>query len=757
MDRGPRQWISRVQPAVDKWREGSRKELAEPVRLDGRFDAGSIAWLVQIAELLGDRRERQGETAWARELYLDFLQSAIHLRDKAPLDQACFACALEMRLASELRQWAFAKKTTAEEIRDAVQQLNHMWQAEIIPKQHFQSEYALLDLTQPRNPPTGNRVDRAESLGSSTPPPTDTPLTSSGAGSTVDHAIRIGLIWFWELADLPTAERTELLRELHQEDGTPVMRPSFDAEFCERYGLPEVNAVRQAFYAAEVQSQLARYVSAIDYMDQCRTVRAATRASLIATTFQKQRGYYPQTLATACDAFPIRIPCDPYARQTRPIGYIQSPGQRLRGQGLDWPRQRLRTRHGQPLIYSVGPDGSDDHGVSIWNRRLIGRGDWVFPLQPTKATRRWVQFDIRTMLAVFTLLGLIFGMRMSPPARHRAAIAAIEAIDGSVEYATTEDTEGFAERWLGKKFGSQVDSICLSSTTNLSRVRHLLPYLQEAKSLDASYTTLTAEDLLAIRRLTELETINLSSATLANDALGHLVSNEATLSPGLTKLQSIDISYTNANDRDLGILADCKLLTNIDASQTKITGSGFARLAGLPNLTQLGLIDSPIRDAHLAGIGSLVALEHLDLDSTPINGSGLIHLANLKRLETLDLRGTRIDDEGLQKLPALPALTSIYLQNCPIQGPGLSHLKRYPTLTSLSLCDIPLTDKGLSFLAELKSLEYLDLDGCQVTGTGLHFLFGLKNLATLDLSNNPILPNEFNKLVNALPKVEIAR
>ena len=48
--------------------------------------------------------------------------------------------------------------------------------------------------------------------------------------------------------------------------------------------------------------------------------------------------------------------------------------------------------------------------------------------------RRWAQFSLATLLAVVTVLCVGLSLVIAPAERQRRAVAAIEALGGSVEY-----------------------------------------------------------------------------------------------------------------------------------------------------------------------------------------------------------------------------------------------------------------------------------------------------------------------------------
>ena len=90
-------------------------------------------------------------------------------------------------------------------------------------------------------------------------------------------------------------------------------------------------------------------------------------------------GQYPETLEALVPGLLPRLPLDPYSG--KPFGYVRSRGQTVYPP-FDPGREAARprpSRPGQPLLYSVGLDQTDNGGLDYSNY-TSNRGDYVYPI-----------------------------------------------------------------------------------------------------------------------------------------------------------------------------------------------------------------------------------------------------------------------------------------------------------------------------------------------------------------------------------------
>ena len=279
--------------------------------------------------------------------------------------------------------------------------------------------------------------------------------------------------------------------------------------------------------------------------------------------------------------------------------------------------------------------------------------------------------------------------------------------------------------WL-EGFATDADLMCLKGLTGL-------------QTLDLSHTKITDAGLTHLKGLTGLQTLDLSHTKITHTGLTHL--------KGLTGLQTLNLSWSRVTNAGLANLKGLTGLQELDLSGPYITSdpfisdAGLTHLKGLTGLQTLKLSWSSVTDAGLANLKGLSGLQELDLSRTYITDAGLSHLEGLPELQELDLSGTKITDAGLAHLEDLTGLKTLKLENTYITSEGLVCLKGLTGLRSLDLSGpyiTDITDAGLVYLKGLTGLQKLDLLGTKITDAGLAHLRGLPELQELDLSRTKI-------------------
>jgi hypothetical protein len=205
-------------------------------------------------------------------------------------------------------------------------------------------------------------------------------------------------------------------------------------------------------------------------------------------------------------------------------------------------------------------------------------------------------------------------------------------------------------------------------------------------------------------------------------------------------------------DADLMVLRELTDLQTLDLTKTQVTDEGLKELRELKNLRTLYLEGTKVTDKGLKELKELTNLTDLRLNKTQVTGEGL---KELKNLEELDLYNAQITDEGLKELKELKHLERLRLANTKVTDKGLKELRELKNLKWLGLEGTAVTDKGLKELRELKNLEWLGLTGTKVTDEGLKELKELKNLRVLWLNGTQVTDQGLKELKEALPKCDI--
>ena len=202
-----------------------------------------------------------------------------------------------------------------------------------------------------------------------------------GSGSLA-HGPTGRLIFTWLTA--PWWERTRakrISRRLVAE-----MLPEMDREPWKRSPTANFDAFPEGSPLARLVFPACRGV--VNALDREIVGRRALEQVLALRTWQiGHDGQYPETLEALVPGELERLPLDPYSG--KPFGYVRSEGQpalppilpenparAMHAPGSD----RLPTRPGQPILYSVGPNLVDDTRKERTEVRLKGIGDILFPL-----------------------------------------------------------------------------------------------------------------------------------------------------------------------------------------------------------------------------------------------------------------------------------------------------------------------------------------------------------------------------------------
>ncbi len=270
--------------------------------------------------------------------------------------------------------------------------------------------------------------------------------------------------------------------------------------------------------------------------------------------------------------------------------------------------------------------------------------------------RRWLRMSVRGLIVLVLVTGAVLGWIVRGARIQQDAVAAIKGARGSVVY--------------------------------------------DFEMPNGRYNP--AGKLRAPRRLVELVGI---------DNFSHVVDVRLYLQPPAA---ASDILMTH-----VGRLAQIERLTVLGRF---LTDSGMASLAGLSKLSTLDLSYSNVSDAGLAHVQGLTELSSLDLTGSPVSNEGVAHLKGLTKLLLLDLRSTKISDGGLTHLEGLQNLRVLHLASTPMTDLGLAQLKGLRNLTYLNVRGTRVSDAGLVHLKSLTNLVQLNLDGTQVTKDGMKSL-----------------------------------
>lgn len=189
----------------------------------------------------------------------------------------------------------------------------------------------------------------------------------------------------------------------------------------------------------------------------------------------------------------------------------------------------------------------------------------------------------------------------------------------------------------------------------------------------------------------------------------------------LTKLEILDLGYTQITDDDLVHLTDLRNLQELSLGR-QVTAAGLEHLEGLNNLTTLRI-----------GSQGYSARSLTNIPSQHVANAGLKHLSGLAKLEVLSLgwQGAKLTEVATEHIKELANLRELYL------GPN------------------EFTESGLEQLSQLSKLEKLWLHNAKVTDAGLEHLQKLANLQLLRFKQDDVSDEALERFKNALPNCKV--
>jgi len=206
----------------------------------------------------------------------------------------------------------------------------------------------------------------------------------------------------------------------------------------------------------------------------------------------------------------------------------------------------------------------------------------------TARKRRWLQFSLRTLLALFVAAALLFGYFASlwhGLQKKVALIQEVEARGGGVE------VEARGPRWA-RRIGEY-----RRSGNPWSRAIGIFDRVVGVRLKRAE----VVDDLLPrLVGFPGLKSLNLSRSGITNEGMRHVAR--------FTSLEELDVSYAAITDDCMPQVGKLMRLRKFDLGHTRVCGRGFHRLKALPDLEKLTLVFTPIRDDALEPLKAIRTL-----------------------------------------------------------------------------------------------------------------------------------------------------
>lgn len=269
-----------------------------------------------------------------------------------------------------------------------------------------------------------------------------------------------------------------------------------------------------------------------------------------------------------------------------------------------------------------------------------------------KPKSRWLQYSLRTLLLLTSLVAVCLAMLANRAHQQRNAVAAIRRIGGSVTYHN-QIARGVApvrsspkspwprwlRSWLGQDFFVGVDEVLLRGP----------------KVTDA--------DLVHLRDLRGFNVLILLNTPRVTDmGLKHL--------EGMTSLRMLWIEQNN-----------------------NVTDEGLSHLIELTGLESLSLDSKNITDTGIQHLNALTKLRDLYLSGTKVGDLGLRHL-ELENLSALDLSGTMVTDAGVRSL-STTKLDWLCLSDTQLKNGTLAELSLHLPNCEIKVMPTPTSHNGV--------------------------------------------------------------
>jgi hypothetical protein len=199
-------------------------------------------------------------------------------------------------------------------------------------------------------------------------------------------------------------------------------------------------------------------------------------------------------------------------------------------------------------------------------------------------------------------------------------------------------------------------------------------------------------------------------------------------------LESIDLSDTKVESKDLEALAGCPKLGSVGLPNI-IDEETVKHLRACKRLSNLSIGNREVGAEEIERLAAWKGLRSLTIIRAHLSKETLLALSKLETVEALHLVDCGLSDESLQYLKGSPKLALLDLTRNEINGPGLVHVSKL-NLKGLELTFNNLNDLTIKHLPQLGGLETLNISyNTGITNAGIQngTLQGMTQLKKLEL------------------------
>jgi hypothetical protein len=228
------------------------------------------------------------------------------------------------------------------------------------------------------------------------------------------------------------------------------------------------------------------------------------------------------------------------------------------------------------------------------------------PSYRAAARRLRFRFGMRTLLLVLTLAAVWLGLTMQAVRTQRAAVAQLQAANGSLLYdyqsngvaSWSRTAQPLGPQWLRRLIGPEYfDKPVLASVT---------PHVR------------SDDWVQAVNNLPTLKRLHLSGGNVTDESIQRMTPSSA--------LSELHVRYA------------------------QLSAEGVASLEKFPNLRRLDLSGPAVTDEVVARLVALPSLVDLGLENTAASDASVSVLVKLPRLRRVMVFGNRLTETGVEKL-----------------------------------------------------------------------------------------------------------
>ncbi|QDT01250.1 leucine-rich repeat domain-containing protein [Adhaeretor mobilis] len=245
--------------------------------------------------------------------------------------------------------------------------------------------------------------------------------------------------------------------------------------------------------------------------------------------------------------------------------------------------------------------------------------------------RRTIRYSLKSLLIVFTVVAVYFGIEANRVAKQQAALAILEKAGVSPIY----DYEFFRK----VKKGRIVDV--------------------------GPWGPVWLHSLIGADYFRTIVGLNLAGSEISDEEV-------IQLSSLLHKVRYINLRETNISNKGIGQLWKLTNLEELRLSSTEIGDDGMASIGRCSSLNTLGLADTPVTDSGLLHLKKLSKLQTIHLSYTSVTAEGVIQVLKSSRdtLKWLNVKHTLVDDSIAQHLQGMDTLELINIEETKVTAEG---------------------------------------------------------------------------------------